>query len=138
MARSTRAIRHARAVSSSSVPRSGPLVLRSNPRPDRGSISSISRTEDRTEEDRSGPVRAGPRSGPVSDRKLHSPKVDYFEFLEYSKKKLTQGLIKCIRCEQDYLSKIKFLKKTISNLTFEKECLEKSKFKLTLELRLLE
>jgi len=66
-ARATRAMRHARAGS-------GPSVPRSNPGPDRGPISSISRTEDRTEEDRSGPVRAGPRSGPVSDRKLHSPR----------------------------------------------------------------
>ena len=51
--------------------------------------------------------------------------VDYSKFLEYLKRELAQALIKCIRCEQDYLSKIKFLKKTISNLTFEKECLEK-------------
>ena len=54
-----------------------------------------------------------------------SDEVDYYEFLEYSERKLAQALIKCIQCEQDYLSKIKFFKKTISNLTFEKEFLEK-------------
>jgi len=47
-----------------------------------------------------------------------SDEIDYSEFLEYSKRKLAQTLIKCIRCEQGYLSEIKFLKKTISNLTF--------------------
>ena len=35
-----------------------------------------------------------------------SDEVDYSEFLEYSKKKLAQSLIKCIQCEQVHLSKI--------------------------------
>ena len=56
-----------------------------------------------------------------------SDEVDYSEFLEYSKNHLARALIKCIQCEQDYLSKIKSLKKTISNLCLEKEYLEKSK-----------
>jgi len=64
-------------------------------------------------------------------------KVDYSEFLEYSKNDLARALIKCIQCEQDYLSKIKSLKKTISNLCLEKEYLEDQKLKLTLKLRLL-
>ena len=65
-----------------------------------------------------------------------SDEVDYSDFLEYSKDELARALIKCIQCEQNYLSKIKSLQKTISNLIFEKECLEKSKLKRTLKLRL--
>jgi len=63
-----------------------------------------------------------------------SDEVDYSEFLEYSKKELAQALIKCIQCEQVYLSRIKSLKKTICNLIFEKECLEKSKIETHTEI----
>jgi len=49
-----------------------------------------------------------------------SDQVDHSDFLEYSKDKLARALIECIQCEKDYLSKIKSLKKTISNLTFKK------------------
>jgi len=55
-----------------------------------------------------------------------SDEVYYSDLLEYSKNQLAQALIKYIRCEQDYSSKIKSLKKTISNLSSEKECLERS------------
>jgi len=48
-------------------------VRRSNPGPNQRLNSVISQTEDRTEEGRSGSVRTGPRTGPVSDRKLHTP-----------------------------------------------------------------
>jgi len=44
-----------------------------------------------------------------------SDEVDYPDFLQYSKDELARALIKCIQCEQDYLYKIKFLKRTISN-----------------------
>jgi len=49
-----------------------------------------------------------------------SDEVDYSDLLEYSKDELAQALIKCIQYEQDYLSKIKSLKKPINNLSFEK------------------
>jgi len=67
-----------------------------------------------------------------------SDEVDYSNLLEYSKDELAQALIKCIQCEQDYLSKIKSLNKTISNLTFEKECLEKSKIEIHTRIETLE
>ena len=51
--------------------------------------------------------------------------VDHSDLLEYWKDELAQALIQCIRCEQEYLSKIKSLKKTIRNLLFEKEALQK-------------
>ena len=51
--------------------------------------------------------------------------VDYSDLLEYSKDELAQALVQCIRCEQEYLSKIKSLKKTIRNLPSEKELLQK-------------
>ena len=63
-----------------------------------------------------------------------SDEVDYSEFLEYTKKELAQALIKCIQCEQVYLSKIKSLKKTICNLISEKECLEKLKIETHTEI----
>jgi len=47
--------------------------------------------------------------------------VDYTYLLEFSKDELVQALIKCIQCEQEYLYKIKFLKKTICDLSFEKD-----------------
>jgi len=56
-----------------------------------------------------------------------SNEVNYSDFHEYSNDELSRALVKCIQCEQNYLSKIKLLKRTIRNLTFEKECLEKSK-----------
>jgi len=40
-----------------------------------------------------------------------SDEVNCSNFLEYSKDELAEALIKCIRCEQEYLSKIKSLKK---------------------------
>ena len=50
--------------------------------------------------------------------------VDCYDFLEYSKDELAQALVKHIWCEQEYLSKMKPLKKTILNLPFEKEVLQ--------------
>ena len=67
-----------------------------------------------------------------------SDEVDYSDFLEYSKDELARALIKCIQCEHDYLSKIKSLKKTISNLSLEKECLEKSKVEAHIKIETLE
>ena len=64
--------------------------------------------------------------------------VDYSAFREYSKDELTKSLIKCIQCEQDYFSKIKSLKKTISNVSLEKECLEKSKVEAQIKIETLE
>jgi len=55
-----------------------------------------------------------------------SDKVDYCNFLEYPKDELTHALINCIRCKQEYFSKIKSLKKTIHDLFFKKETLQKS------------
>jgi len=55
-----------------------------------------------------------------------SNEVNYTDFVEYSKDELAQTLIKYILYEQDYLSKINFLKKTIRDLTLEKEHLEES------------
>jgi len=52
--------------------------------------------------------------------------VDYSYFLEYSKDELAHALINYIQCEQDYLSKIKSLKKIIHDLLFEKEVFQKS------------
>jgi len=40
-----------------------------------------------------------------------SDDVDYSDFVEYSKDELARVLLKCIQCEQDYLSKIKSLRK---------------------------
>ena len=54
-----------------------------------------------------------------------SVEVDCCDFLEYFKDKLAQALNKCTRYEQEYLSKIKSLKKTICDLSFEKEVLQK-------------
>ena len=51
--------------------------------------------------------------------------VDYSDLLEYSMDELAHALIQCIRCEQEYLSKIESLKKTIRNLLFEKEALQR-------------
>jgi len=42
-----------------------------------------------------------------------SDEVYYSDFLEYSKGELARALVKCIRCEQGYLSKIKSFKKKI-------------------------
>jgi len=67
-----------------------------------------------------------------------SNEVDYSDLLEYSKDELAQALIKCIQYEQDYLSKIKSLKKIINNLSFKKECLEKSKDKAHIKIENLE
>ena len=51
--------------------------------------------------------------------------VDYSDLLEYLKDELAQALIRCIQCEQEYLSKIKTLKKTIHKLLSEKEVLQR-------------
>jgi len=67
-----------------------------------------------------------------------SDEANYYDLLENSKNELPQALIKCIRCGQDYLSKINSLKKTISHLTFEKECLEKSKIETHTRIEMLE
>jgi len=67
-----------------------------------------------------------------------SDEVDYSDLPEYSKDVLAQALIKCIQYEQGYLSKIKSLKKTISSLSFEKECLEKSKNEAHIKIETLE
>ena len=48
-----------------------------------------------------------------------SDKVDYSNFLEYSKNELAHSLINCIRCEQKYLFKIKSLKKATWELESE-------------------
>jgi len=47
-----------------------------------------------------------------------SDEIHCFDFLEYSKDELAQALIKCIRCEQECLSKVKSMKKTICDLFF--------------------
>ena len=52
--------------------------------------------------------------------------VVYSDLLEYSKEELAQALIRCIQCEQEYLSKIKTFKKTIHNLLSEKEMLQRA------------
>jgi len=56
----------------------------------------------------------------------NSDEIDYTDLLENSNDKLAQILIKCIQCEQNYLSKIKFLKKTIRICPSKKEGLEES------------
>jgi len=66
-----------------------------------------------------------------------SDQLDYTDLLEYSKDELAQTLIKCIWCEQDYLSKTKILKKTIRDLTFKKGGLEKSNNAFTQRSKLL-
>jgi len=48
-----------------------------------------------------------------------------YGFLEYFKEELAQALIECNQYEQEYLSKLKSLKKAIYNLSFEKEVLQK-------------
>jgi len=85
VARSARATRHNRGTSFWEKKKNQPQlrsigpIYRSNPGPDRRPNSSKWWTEDRTEEDRPGGVRAGPRSGPVSDRKLHRPTLTGFQ-----------------------------------------------------------
>ena len=64
--------------------------------------------------------------------------VDYSDILEYSKDELAQALIQCIRCEQEYLSTIKSLKKTIRNLLSEKESLQKLNSESLLKIEMLE
>ena len=59
-------------------------------------------------------------------------------FLEYSKNELAQALIKCIQCEQQYLSKIKALRKIIRDLSVEKEVLQKSNNKSHTMIEILE
>ena len=62
----------------------------------------------------------------VQETKLEKfDEVDYSDLLEYSKDELAQALIRCIHCEQVYLSKIKTFKKTIHNLLSEKEVLQR-------------
>ena len=64
--------------------------------------------------------------------------VDYSDLLEYSKDELAQALIRCIQCEQVYLSKIKTFKKTIHNLLSEKEVLKRENDDLHLKIEHLE
>ena len=64
--------------------------------------------------------------------------VDYSDLLEYSKDELTQALIRCIQCEQEYLSKIKIFKKTIHNLLSEKEMLQRENDDLHLKIEHLQ
>jgi len=63
-----------------------------------------------------------------------SNEADYSVFLEYSKDELAQALVICIEYEQKYLSKIKFLKKTIGDSSFKKEALQKSKDELHIKI----
>ena len=65
-------------------------------------------------------------------------KVNYYDLLEYSNDELAQALIRCIQCEQEYLSKIKTFKKTIHNLLSEKEMLQKENDDLHLKIEHLE
>lgn len=64
--------------------------------------------------------------------------VDYSDLLEYSKDELAQALIRCVQCEQEHLSKIKTFKKTIHNLLFEKEMLQRENDDLHLKIEHLE
>ena len=43
-----------------------------------------------------------------------SNKVDYSDLLEYFKNELAQALVKYIQCKQDYLSKMKSLRKQLA------------------------
>jgi len=67
-----------------------------------------------------------------------SDEVDCSYLLIYSKDEFVQTLIKCIQCKHEYLSKIKSLKKTIRDLSFEKEVLQKSNNEFQTRIEILE
>ena len=75
----------------------------------------------------------------VQETKLENlDEIDYSNLLEYSKDELAQALIRCIQCEEEYLSKIKTFKKTIHNLFSEKEVSQRENDDLYLKIEHLE